>query len=203
MSGSAPGKKRAELSAESFGRLLAWLDADRDRAGQKYEKIRRGLIKIFNCKGCAVPEELADESINRVAGKVYEVADGYIGEPASYFYAVAEKIYLEYLRTESSQLRPLPADLPTKKSAGKEIEIMYACLEQCIDRLPASSRELIRAYYGDHQTGKQKAERKRELAARMSVATNMLWLKAHRIRAGLKKCVQQCLERKQTGLGPN
>jgi hypothetical protein len=46
-------KKEWALSREGFDALLAWLDPDRDRAGERYE-IRLDL------------ETLADEVINRV-----------------------------------------------------------------------------------------------------------------------------------------
>ena len=47
--------------------LLEWLDPNLDLAGEKYEEIRRGLIKIFGYRGCSDAEGLADETINRVA----------------------------------------------------------------------------------------------------------------------------------------
>ena len=54
------------LSQEAFDRLLAWLDPDRDRAGERYEEIRRKLIGIFLRRGCSTAEDLTDEAINRV-----------------------------------------------------------------------------------------------------------------------------------------
>ena len=52
------------LTQESFDALLNWLDPRREEAGQKYEDIRLRLIKIFTCRGCLEPEDLADETIN-------------------------------------------------------------------------------------------------------------------------------------------
>jgi dihydroneopterin aldolase len=66
-------KKNWELSQETFDALLAWLDSDRDQAAMKYEKIRRALIKIFTGRACVEPEDLADETINRVARKLKEI----------------------------------------------------------------------------------------------------------------------------------
>jgi DNA-directed RNA polymerase specialized sigma24 family protein len=200
MSGSAPGKGQTELAPEAFGRLLGWLDPDVERAGHKYEQIRRGLIKIFRCKGCQAPEELADRAIDRVTGKIRDVANGFVGEPASYFYSVADMIYMEHLRT-AAQLNPLPAQLAAGKNAGSEIELKYECLEDCMGRLPEPSRGLIRDYYDERWKGRAKARKKRELARHMGIATNMLWLKVHRIRAGLKKCVEQCVQNKETETG--
>jgi DNA-directed RNA polymerase specialized sigma24 family protein len=182
-------KQQNELTAEAFAQLLRWLAPDPERAGEKYEQIRRGLIKIFRCRGSAIPEELADEAINRVAGKVIEIATGYVGEPAYYFYAVADKIYLEYFRTASAQLRPLPAEIATKNHSSEEIELKYECLEECLDKLPRLGREIIHMYYGHDRAGREKIDRRKKLAERLGIGTNILWLKAHRIRQNLKKCV--------------
>jgi len=76
--GSASRKITADLTQEAFDRLLAWLDRDRERAGQRYEEIRSQLIKIFVCRGCVASEELADLTINRVAGKLQEIVDSYV-----------------------------------------------------------------------------------------------------------------------------
>jgi len=192
-------KRQNELTAEAFAQLLRWLAPAPERAGEKYEQIRRGLIKIFRCRGSAIPEELADEAINRVAGKVIEIATGYVGEPAYYFYAVADKIYLEYFRTASAQLRPLPAEIATKNHSSEEIELKYECLEECLDKLPRLGREIIHMYYGHDRAGREKIDRRKKLAERLGIGTNILWLKAHRIRQNLKKCATQCFQSKGIG----
>jgi len=174
--------------------LLNWLASDPDRAGEKYEQIRRGLINIFRCRGSSIPEELADETINRVAGKLAEIVTSYVGEPGAYFYAVADKIYLEYVRTAYAQLRPLPADIAEKKPASEEMELKYECLEDCLGRLPAHSREIIYLYYGDSGGGREKIARRKQMAEQLGIGISILWLKAHRIRKSLKKCVSQCFQ---------
>ena len=68
-------KIKSDLTKEVLDRLLHWLDHDPDRAGQMYEQIRSGLIKVFLRRGAVYPEELADETINRVARMVREIAD--------------------------------------------------------------------------------------------------------------------------------
>src|SRR5262245_44374262 len=47
MKSAAPRTKDRSVSREAFDLMLAWLDSDRERAGQKYEEIRYRLIKIF------------------------------------------------------------------------------------------------------------------------------------------------------------
>src|SRR5256885_10310944 len=102
-------KKEWVLTRESFEALLAWLDADPEAAARKYEQIRTRLIKIFVCRGCSEPEDLADETIDRVARRVPDIEPTFTGEPARYFYGVANKIHLEYLRRKPPPPLPTPA----------------------------------------------------------------------------------------------
>lgn len=80
--------KTPEINPEEFEKLLLWLDRDRESAGRAYEQIRLRLIKIFYARKCSVAEELADETIDRVAKKAASLLESYKGEPALYFYAV-------------------------------------------------------------------------------------------------------------------
>jgi DNA-directed RNA polymerase specialized sigma24 family protein len=188
--------RERNITQEDFDRLLAWLDADgpdgpddRERAGQRYEAIRRRLIVIFTCRGCREAEDLADETINRVIIKLPEIADTYVGDPALYFYGVAQKVHLEYLRRRPPThaiVTPLPA--PNEEDDDEQ---EYECLEECIGRLPATSRELVIEYYTGEK--KVKIERRKKLAERLGIALNALRIRAHRIRASLFKCVQNCI----------
>ncbi len=193
---SAAGSKR-KLTLQNLDQLLEWLAPDRERAGQRYEEIRRGLIRVFLYRGCAIPEELADETIDRVAGKLSEVGGNYVGEPGPYFFGVANNIYLEYLRRASSRPASLPANLAEEKRSREDTEPQHACLEECIQRLPQYSRELILAYYGHEKGGKDKIEERKKLALHNGIAGNRLRQKTHRIRVSLKKCLGQCLQGKQ------
>src|SRR5256885_4134102 len=62
----------AALTGEAFSKLLARLDPDRERAGEKYEDLRRTLIRFFEWRGAPFPEEQTDETFNRVARKLDE-----------------------------------------------------------------------------------------------------------------------------------
>ncbi len=81
----ASQRKDVGLTQEIFEQLLAWLDEDRDRAGKKYEEIRFQLINLFIARSCRISEELADKTIDRVAKKVKDISDTYVGDPALYF----------------------------------------------------------------------------------------------------------------------
>jgi RNA polymerase sigma factor (sigma-70 family) len=183
-----------ELTAESFNLLLDWLDADRDLAAQKYEDIRRRLIVLFEARGCATAEDLADETINRVARRLPAMVASYVGSPAPYFYTVARRLYLEQAE---KQCVPLPADFAeTRRAAdgeGDGLEEVYECLEKCLGELEPETRELVVLYYlKEKQDG---IDFRKALAERMGLAVNALRIRMHRARARLHACLDECLAR--------
>ena len=98
---------RVVPSPKSFEKLLNWLDSDRDKAGEKYERIRLRLIRIFTCRGCFEAEDLSDQTINVVASRIDWLIENFKGDPALYFYGVAKKIYQEQFKKKTS-----PANSP-------------------------------------------------------------------------------------------
>ena len=191
MNSPGPKKKEWELTQEAFEKLLGWLGPDRDQAGKKYEAIRRKLIFILTCRGCTCPEDLADDTINRVARKLPEINDSYKGDPSLYFYGVAHKVHLEYVRKMPD---PMPSPAP---DPPEELEQKYECLEQCMKRLTSKSRELVLEYYQEEKQAK--IDQRKELANRLGMAVNALRIRAHRIRASLQECVFECLKQMAAG----
>ena len=169
--------------------MLVWLNPNPDEAGKKYEEIRRHLIKIFTCRGCHCAEELADETINRVARKVQEVAAGYVGDRSLYFYGVARNVHLEYVRT-----RAVP-DPPPPPEPRTESDREYECLERCMEILSAANRELILEYYREDKQAK--IDHRIELARRAGIGLNALRIQVCRITATLQKCVIECVAQKR------
>ena len=181
-------KNKWELNQESFESLLRWLSSDREQAGKRYEDIRGRLMKIFGSRGCAEPDLLADETINRVAKRVEEISKTYEGDPALYFYGVANKIHLEQLRKQ----KPIEKLLPVP--ALDDYEEEYTCLEGCIGHLPARSRDLVLQYYEHEQ--QDKIGQHQRLAERLGIGLNALRIRAHRARLALRKCIVNCLQKK-------
>lgn len=192
------------LDQTAFDRLLAWLDPERERAGQRYEDIRLKLIKIFTCRGCRESEDLADETINRVARRLADIADTYTGDPALYFYGVAQKVYLEHLRKRPAPAvvaAPPPPSPPQPAQWGIEEEEQdereYECLERCMRALAPHSRDLVLQYYREEK--REKIEHRKRLAARLGIGVNALRIRACRIRESLYRCVQSCLGERAAG----
>lgn len=179
-------KPKWVLTQTAFDQLLDWLDPDREQAGRKYQNIRLKLVKILACNGSASPEDLADEAINRVAKRVPEIAPTYVGDPALYFFGVAQNVFRESLKKRAYAPPPPPPD------AADEKERRHQCLEGCMQRLPPESREMIREYYGEVK--RVKIDQRKGLAERLGIAPNALRIRVHRLRAALKECVFECME---------
>ena len=172
-------------SKEAFDKLLRWLDTDRDKAGEKYERIRFRLIKILAAKGCAEPEDLADKTINVAAGKIDSLLQSYVGDPALYFYAVAKKIFLEHLKK-----KPLPDAPPTPNPT--ELEHVCGLLDLCLEELPAADKD-VTLRYQEGEKGERIKNRKR-LAEELGISLNALRIKVCHIHARLRQCMEQRLQ---------
>ncbi|HST20122.1 MAG TPA: sigma-70 family RNA polymerase sigma factor [Blastocatellia bacterium] len=173
---------------ENFDRFLTWLDPDRDKAGVKYENIRRKLVRIFIYNRCADVEELTDITIDRVIRKAPEIVESYVGDPALYFYGVARNVVMERCRP-----KPPPPVLPPPPEDSPEVkELKYECLEKCLNKLPPETRKMVLDYYKDDKTAK--IERRKEMSERLGINKNALRIRMHRIREGLHKCVIECLK---------
>jgi DNA-directed RNA polymerase specialized sigma24 family protein len=181
---------RWDLTPDAFEQLLGWLDPNRDSAGYRYEEIRYRLIRIFARRGCYEAEELADETINRVARKVKEIAPTYDGDPAHYFCGVGQKVYQEYLKEQIKQNPGEPPPSPPRED--DELEVWYQCLERCLERLNPEGRDLILRYY--EEVKQRKIDYRRQLAQSLGVTSTTLRIRTHRIRGGLEICIRDCID---------
>lgn len=195
----AARKKDWTLTPEAFERLLASLDADRERAGQRYENMRRKLIEFFEARGSNSPADHADETINRVARRLDEGES--VHDLSAYFYGVARLLFKETLRGRGKEpsaldLAPVPtvvADNEEQEQRRQDEELRLKCFEVCLSKLPTTHRILIVGYYREEQ-GIKIEQRKRQAEA-LNMSLNALRLRACRIRAELGDCINSCLAR--------
>lgn len=180
--------RQDQVWVEHFDSLLEWLDPDRERADERYQTIREGLIKIFTWNRCSDAESLADETLNRVMLKAPEVRRTYSGDPALYFHAVAKNVFKEHQRARSvEQVAPVADNQETS-----DIEKRNSCFERCLSNLSSSNRELVVNYYSQKRTNKLSSPE--DTAEKLDVSANQLRLRVYRIRQALKTCIQTCLE---------
>jgi DNA-directed RNA polymerase specialized sigma24 family protein len=189
---------RQALTPESFDRLLAQLDPDREKAGERYEVIRRKLIRLFEWRGCATPEDLADEAINRVARRMAEGVELHAADPYGYFCGVAHLVFKEFLRRSSREQKALDGSgealLPTALPVVADEEPGDArldCLRRCLANLAPDQRELVLRY---HQ-GESNIRTRKALSEELGIPMNALRIRVHRVRRKIESCLDECLRR--------
>ncbi len=180
-----------DLTREEFDRLLAWLQPDREEAAQKYEDIRRRVRKTIAARGCSAAAEIFDETVYRIARKLPDLLLDYEGDPALYFYGVANLVYLEYLRSQPETEELLPS---TPAPNIKNIEPEYECLEECLNELPSADKELVLRFYREEKQAK--IEERKDLAKELGLTKNALRLRLFRFRQKLAACLEKCLAEK-------
>jgi DNA-directed RNA polymerase specialized sigma24 family protein len=194
-------EKDRTLTPSALHKLLNWLDEGVNSEGQKYLQMRQRLVAYFDRKNCLTPDELADQTLNRVARRLE--AEGVIESdtPAKYCYIVARFVFMEHLRKTQKEnvllgeigRQPQDPDLATSDADDKKEakEKMLNCLEQCTGKLGSPNREVITRYY----TGKEriKIKNRHALAAELGITMNALRIRAYRIRDKLEDCVRQCV----------
>lgn len=184
--------KQPTLTKDDLDNLLEWLDADRERAGARYEQIRRGLVEVFYYKGCVGAEDLADITINRVSKKAPELKRTYVGDPARYFFGVAKRVHLEY-RRQQQLLQLTSRETVAAPQHDPTVERTARCLDECMGHLPPDKREMVIRYY--HEQKQAKIDSRKMLRQHLNVQANALRVRVYRIREKLEKCVRDCVER--------
>jgi len=189
------------LTAASFDSLLAFLGPDRESAAQAYLDLRRALFTFFAARGAGSPGELADETINRVAGRLGQGARITTENSSSYVYAVARDVWRESLANPNTlisladddparSIRATPHDLMIGARERIESEARCECLEKCLGQLDTGDRELIVSYYSFGDV--EKTEYRKRLAASLGLSGNALRQKVARLRSRLAECVNDC-----------
>lgn len=188
-------KKNWAPTEGAFRRFLAWLDGGVDSRGERYLEMRRRLELYFERRDCRAPDELADETLNRVTRRLDEEGAIEAASPAHYCYIVAKLVFHEYLRRVTPLSDVSPDDSAAMRRAKKLREVEPAAtddlvdaLEACLDALPPADRQLILDYYRGEQ--RAKIEQRRALAANLGVTINALSIRACRLRDRLEACVK-------------
>jgi len=205
LSAQTTAPKRAwDLASDAFQKLLNWLDAGSDSQGQSYLLMRQRLVTYFDRKNCLAPDELADETLNRVARRLEEENTISSDTPAHYCYIVARYIFMEHLREKQRnevRLERVLRQSTANDTSASELEDqrssrekLMSCLDQCTEKLePPGGDLIIRYYFGERGA---KIENRRALARELGISTNALSIRACRIRDRLEACVENCLDRR-------
>lgn len=194
-------RTRGEAGEEDLRRLLARLDPDPKRAWQAYNELRLALLTYFEHNHCVEPEQLADETLDRIARKPEAAEIANVGEFA---FGVARNVRREARRKialrrdlahlmereEGKSKEPSPEDAIVNKI---EMTRRLACLRRCLAKLTAEDRQLFQRYHPDECEALD--EHRQRLADAMGVSWTSLRMRVSRIRRKLEDCFQDCCER--------
>jgi RNA polymerase sigma factor (sigma-70 family) len=199
---------RAGPDARPWDDLYDFLDPGRpgntgpDRDGvaeARCLEIRRRLTCYFSAGGCAEADDLAIETLLRVAGKCRDVDGSGFADRTGYFYGVARNVLHEWQRRASAdeqgrssfraELMRVPVP-DAREWARKERVHRYLAL--CLATLTERARQLVLDYYrGEPGT---KVEHHKALAAESGKSVNSLRIEVHRIRKVVRDCLFKRLQ---------
>jgi len=175
-----------EVTREKFASFLDWLNPDSERAGEEYERLRFRLCTFFSQRQCRFPDELADETINRV---ILRSSEDNIENKIGYCYGVAKNVYRESLRKERPHLDIDEVTLAAK--APEEQSFSSECLDQCLEKLPPDSRTLLLDYFSEAKLAKIQLHRR--ISESLAMTQTALRMRVMRTKQKLKVCVQECM----------
>lgn len=196
------------MTQSAFDRMLAELDPDRERAGEKYEQIRQKLMKFFQWRNCSssAAEEYTDRTIDRVARKIEEGAEIHARDPYLYFHGIAINVLREHWKKVGKDSVESLDDLPpTRNPSVNPIETQEAeesrvererrleCLDECVNELPADQLEMITEYHQGE--GGAKIARRKAMSERLNLPLNALRIRMCRLRGELEDCITGCVKR--------
>lgn len=186
------------LSKTALDMFLASLSPDRNDAGQKYEALRKRLVRFFEWRGCDSPDYWSDQTIDRVVRKIHEGQD--ISNLTPFILTVARLVAKEAWRvrirkrsldSDMSEIAhpSIPNEVP--KLDPEETDHRLSCFDRCLESLSPASRDLILSYYQEDRH--EKIVWRKRLAEQLGVPLNALRIKAYRIRRALERCIEDCL----------
>ena len=183
------------LSSGGLDLLLARLHPDRDRAAAEYERLRARLIRFFEWKRCRAPDQLADDTLDRVAVRM--TRGERIDKIGAFVQGVAANVCREQFQQPAELLveREVLSQLSSKDARQAERDAMSDALRlrrleyqrRCLDRLETRKRDLITRYH--YGRGTQRIEARQALAMEIGISLNALRIRAHWIRSALVNCV--------------
>lgn len=176
-----------ELTTEKFANFLTWLHPVREVAGDEYERLRFRLITFFSNRNCRFPDELVDETINRVCLKIGEEQ---IQNKVAFVYGFAKNVFLESTRKDKhhvniDEVNVASPDIVESTSIAADV------LDKCLGELSAENRTLILDYYSEQKQAK--IDLHRQLSERLKTTQSALRMRIVRIKQTLKHCLEECM----------
>jgi DNA-directed RNA polymerase specialized sigma24 family protein len=184
------------LTSDGFEKLLTALSENRDAAGEHYELMRLKLVKFFELRMCTTPDDLADETIDRVARRLAEGEHIEAPEAMRFVYGVARNVLLEWWKTQRRQsVARFPAPVTGSDDSEEDREVaserQMECFRQSMKELPDDARGLLVRYY--EHSGRTKIDDRLVMTQELGIPLNALRIRIHRIKAYLQRQIEKCI----------
>lgn len=176
------------LTAESYSLLLKAFSSDEESAAVAYAKLRDSLIRFFQIKGDEMPDEAADETLDRVAIKLGEAV--LIEDLTKYSFGVARLVFHENLRKTQKEKKVLEnyrAESERQKFDEETDE--FAPFRECFESLAGNDKSILQTYFNDLPYAELN-ENRQKMTDKLGVSVNSLRLKIFRLRRRLEDCVR-------------
>jgi len=185
--GSSPNVR--DLDPQSWARLLEFLAGSGAPPSEAYERMRARLCKFFAWRGAHAADELADETLTRVAMKLTQSErDG--ERPEAFVLGVARMIHLEWKKRQGRWVaydeRVAEPAAPTPREGGPDEWLM--ALEECLQTMSDGDRSLLLRYH--EARGQARGLVRQALADELAIALSALRVRMHRMRQQMEDCVQ-------------
>jgi hypothetical protein len=195
------------VESNALSALLARLHPDPVEAAEAYRDLQQRLVRFFNLTAASDPQQLADETIKRLAQRAAEDAAAVpsdnandsalsVGQPSIIRSsgALAFGVAREILQEDLSRIQPNDQAVRewiarTTNAPDPNRERRQAILRSCLSRLSPERRRLLETYYG--WSPSNKAEHHLQLAQSLGLNLDALRHRVLRSRVQLESCVRR------------
>ncbi len=165
--------------------LLNAFHPDRKQASQAYEALRERLIRFFEWNHAGLPEDLADETLDRLAHRVSTLEDEIL-DLAKFAVGIARLLLKEHWRETRRKEEALAAMAEASRAAARreqeqiQHEERVALLEQCLQAITEGNRLLLQRYFSEES--RTQIQHRQKLAEEYGISANALRNQVMRIR---------------------
>ncbi len=195
------------MESSALQALLTLLHPDPVEAADAYRRLQLRLVRFFNLTAASDPQQLADETIDRLVRRAAEIVtvvpmdhanDSAVTEDqqpinhssATLVFSIARQVLKEDLsrsQPNDEQVREWltrTTNAPDSKQAGRQ-----ANLQSCLSHFSSERRQLLEKYYG--WSSSHKAEHHLKLAQSLGLSLDTLRNRTLRSRLQLESCVRR------------
>ncbi|MBP6820993.1 MAG: hypothetical protein KA368_05590 [Acidobacteria bacterium] len=178
--------------------LLDYLSAHCEDAGERYEALRRSVMRYLEQRAVFASDELADEILDRVARRI-EMGEE-VREIGGYCLGVARNVYLEWQRNPRNNHLPIEEldryPVPEAQTDEAWDSSQLICMQKCLQSVADGKQELLREYFRGQ--GGERTKRREVIAGQLGINQAALYNRVSRLVERLRQCKDNCL--RQSGL---